>query len=147
MIDVKKILVPTDFSEFSDKALSEALEIAETFNSKVYLLYVQRGESGFTIMETFDQETQAKIRSKLAQKTEAAFKKQVAKFPLSDKIEIVTEVAKGVPYNEILDYQKKIDPDVMVIAAQGRSAFEDFFFGSTSEKIVRRATCSILVVK
>lgn len=35
MIDVKKILVPTDFSEFSDKALSEALEIAETFNSKV----------------------------------------------------------------------------------------------------------------
>ncbi len=147
MIDVKKILVPTDFSESSDKALSEALEIAETFNSKIYLIYVLRGETGFTIMETFDLETQAKIRAQLKEKTEAAFKNQLEKFPLTDKIEIVTEVAKGVPYKEILEYQEKIKPDVMVIAAQGRSAFEDFFFGSTSEKIVRRSSCSVLVVK
>jgi nucleotide-binding universal stress UspA family protein len=147
MIDVKKILVPTDFSEFSDKALSEALEIAETFNSKVYLLYVIRGESGFSIMETFDEETQNKIHAQLKQKTEAAFEEQIDKFPLSEKVEIITEVVKGVPYKEILEYQKQIEPDVVVIAALGRSSFEDFFFGSTSEKIVRRAGCSVLVVK
>lgn len=147
MIDVKKILVPTDFSKFSDKALSEALEIAETFNSEVYLVYVIRGESGFSIMETFDEETQQKIHEQLKQKTEAAFKKQIDKFPLSEKVKIVTEVVKGVPYKEILEFQKQIEPDVIVIAAQGRSGFEEFFFGSTSEKIVRRANCSVLLVK
>jgi nucleotide-binding universal stress UspA family protein len=147
MIDIKKILVPTDFSEYSDKALTEALEIAETFNSKVYLLYVIRGESGFSIMETFDEETQNKIHEQLTQKTEAAFKEQIGKFPLSEKVEIITKVVKGVPYKEILEFQKQIDPDVIVIAAQGRSSFEDFFFGSTSEKIVRRASCSVLLVK
>ncbi len=147
MIDIKKILVPTDFSEYSDKALTEALEIAETFNSKVYLLNVIRGESGFSIMETFDEETQNKIHEQLRQKTEAAFKEQIGKFPLSEKVEIITEVIKGVPYKEILEFQKQIDPDVIVIAAQGRSSFEDFFFGSTSEKIVRRASCSVLLVK
>ena len=147
MIDIKKILVPTDFSEYSDKALTEALEIAETFNSKVYLLNVIRGESGFSIMETFDEETQNKIHEQLRQKTEAAFKKQIDKFPLSAKVEIITEVIKGVPYKEILEFQKQIEPDVIVIAAQGRSSFEDFFFGSTSEKIVRRASCSVLLVK
>jgi nucleotide-binding universal stress UspA family protein len=147
MIDVKKILVPTDFSKFSDKALSEALEIAETFDSEVYLVYVIRGESGFSIMETFDEETQQKIHKQLKQKTEAAFKKQIKKFPLSEKVKIITEVAKGVPYKEILEFQKRIEPDVLVIAARGRSGFEEFFFGSTSEKIVRRASCSVLLVK
>jgi nucleotide-binding universal stress UspA family protein len=83
----------------------------------------------------------------LKQKTEAAFEEQIDKFPLSEKVEIITEVVKGVPYKEILEYQKQIEPDVVVIAAQGRSSFEDFFFGSTSEKIVRRAGCSVLVVK
>lgn len=147
MINVKKILVPTDFSKHSDKALSEALEIAETFNSIVYLIYVIRGESGFSIMETFDQPTQEKIHEQLRQKTEAAFKEQIDKFPLSEKVKIITEVAKGVPYKEILEFQKQIEPDVLVIAAQGRSGFDDFFSGSTSEKIVRRASCSVLLVK
>ena len=147
MIDVKKILVPTDFSKYSDRALSEALEIAETFDSKVYLVHVIRGETGFSIMETFDDETQKKIHAQLEQKTSAAFKAQLDKFPLSGKVEIITDVAKGVPYNEILAFEKQIDPDVLVIGAHGRSGFEDFFFGSTSEKIVRRATCSVLLVK
>jgi len=147
MIDVRKILVPTDFSKYSDKALSEALEIAETFDSEIFLVHVIRGESGFTIMESFDDATQKKVREKLEQKTSAAFKKQIDKFPLSQKVNIKTEVAKGVPYNEILEFQKTIDPDVLVVSAHGRSGFEDFFFGSTAEKIVRRATCSVLVVK
>jgi len=147
MIDVKKILVPTDFSKYSDKALSEALEIAETFNSKIYLVHVIRGETGFSIMETFDEATQKKVHEQLEKKTETAFKNQIEKFPLSDKIEIIKEVVKGVPYKEILEFQDKLDPDVLVIGAHGRSGFEEFFFGSTSEKIVRRATCSVLLVK
>lgn len=147
MIDVEKILVPTDFSKSSDAALKEALEIAETFDSKIYLVHVIPAEAGFSLAEAFDEETQNKVRERLQQKTEAAFKEQMEKFPLSKKIEISTKVAKGVAYREILEYQKEIDADVIVIARHGHSAFEDFFFGSTSEKIVRRANCSVLLVK
>jgi nucleotide-binding universal stress UspA family protein len=147
MIDVEKILVPTDFSKDSDTALQEALEVAETFNSKIYLFHVIPAEAGFSIMETFDEETQKKVREGLEKKTEAAFKDQIKKFPLSKKMEIITKVSKGVPYKEILEFQKEIDADVIVIARHGRSAFEEFFFGSTSEKIVRRAECSVLLVK
>jgi nucleotide-binding universal stress UspA family protein len=147
MIDVEKILVPTDFSKFSDTALQEALEIAETLNSKIYLLHVIPAEAGFSLTETFDEETQKKVRETLQQKTEAAFKEQMKKFPLSKKIEIITKVTKGVAYREILEFQKEIDADVIVIARHGRSAFEEFLFGSTSEKIVRRANCSVLLVK
>ena len=147
MIDVKKILVPTDFSKYSDKALQEALEIAETFDSEIYLVHVIPAEADFSLFETFDEETQKKVRGQLESKTEKAFKDQIKKFPLSKKIEISKKVAKGVPYKEILEFQKEIDPDVIVVAAHGRSGFENFFFGSTSEKIVRRAECSVLVVK
>ena len=147
MIDIRRILVPTDFSKYSDKALSEALEIAETFDSEISLVHIIRGESGFSILESFDEATQKKVREKLEKKTEVAFSKQIEKFPLSKKIKIKTNVSKGVPYKEILEFQKNINPDVIVVSAHGRSGFEDFFFGSTSEKIVRRATCSVLVVK
>jgi universal stress protein A len=147
MINIKKILVPTDFSKYSDKALSEALEIAETFDSEIFLVHVVRAESGFSIMESFDEDTQKKVHMKFKEKTDAALKKQIDKFPLSEKVKINTKVSKGVPYREILEFQAEINPDVLVISAHGRSGFEDFFFGSTCEKIVRRATCSVLLVK
>ena len=147
MINIEKILVPTDFSNYSDKALQEALEIAESFNSKIYLVHVIRGESRFKIMETFDEETQERVRNELEEKTETYFAKQMDKFPLSKKTDVIKKVAKGVPYKEILEFEKEIDPDVIVISAQGRSDFENFFFGSTAEKIVRRSECSVLLVK
>ena len=74
---------------------------------------------------------------------------RIKKFTLPEKsgASIRTRVAKGIPYNEILEFQKEINPDVLVISTHGRSGFEEFLFGSTAEKIVRRATCSVLVVK
>ena len=147
MINVKKILVPTDFSKSSDKALSAALEIAETFDSEIFMIHVIRGGSRIDILESFDDATQKKVRETLEETTSNAFKKQIEKFSLSQKINIKTEVAKGIPYNEILYFQKTIDPDMLVISTHGRSGFEEFLFGSTAEKIVRRATCSVLVVK
>ncbi len=147
MVNIKKILVPTDFSNFADKALEEALAVAEQFDSKIFLVHVIRADQRFKLAETFDEETQQKIRKALSKKTETAFQKQMAKFPLADKVAIDTRVCKGVPYREILEVEKEIKPDVIVLASQGRSGFEEFFFGSTAEKIVRRSTCSVLIVK
>ncbi|MGD8703157.1 MAG: universal stress protein [Desulfosarcina sp.] len=147
MVNINKILVPTDFSEFADKALEEALEVAEQFDSKIFLVHAIRADQRFKLSETFDEETQKKIRKALSRKTEAAFQKQMAKFPLAATVEIDTRVCKGVPYREILELEKEIKPDVIVLASQGRSGFEEFFFGSTAEKIVRRSTCSVLIVK
>ena len=147
MVNIKKILVPTDFSNFADKALEEALEVAEQFDSKIFLVHVIRADQRFKLAETFDEETQQKIRKAMSKKTEAALRKQMAKYPLAEKVEIETRVCKGVPYREILELEKEIKPDVIVMAPQGRSGFEEFFFGSTAEKIVRRSTCSVLIVK
>lgn len=147
MFNVQRILVPTDFSKYSDKALQQALEIAETFNSTIYLVHVVRGDVDFSIMETFDEKTQIKVQKELNKKWESGFEKQIGKFPLAEKTEIIKKVIKGVPYKEILEFQKEIDADVIVISTHGRSGFEDFFFGSTAEKITRRATCSVLIVK
>jgi nucleotide-binding universal stress UspA family protein len=147
MVNIQTILVPTDFSKYSDRALQQALELAETFNSKIYLLHVVRSDADFSILETFDDETQQKIQAELNKKWEIGFKNQINKFPLGAKIEIIKKVTKGVPYNEILEVQKEIEADLIVISTHGRSGFEDFFFGSTVEKIMRRATCSVLIVK
>ena len=111
------------------------------------MVHVIRADQRFKLAETFDEETQRKIRKAMSKKTEAAFRKQMAKYPLVEKVEIETPVCKGVPYREILELEKEIKPDVIVMASQGRSGFEEFFFGSTAEKVVRRSTCSVLIVK
>jgi len=146
---IKKILVPTDFSRYADNALAAALEIAETFDSEVFLVHVIRDGSGFNTLERLDDAMREKVREAVRESTDAALGNQIKKFSLPEKTgaSIRTRVARGIPYNEILEFQKEIDPDVLVISTHGRSGFEEFLFGSTAEKIVRRATCSVLVVK
>lgn len=147
MVNIQSILVPTDFSKYSDAAFKKSLEIAETFNSKIYLFHVVRSDADFSILDTFDDETQRKVQAKLDKKWETGFKNQIDKFPQTAKIEIIKRVAKGIPYKEILECQQEIGADMVVISTHGRSGFKDFFFGSTVEKVIRRATCSILLVK
>ena len=80
-------------------------------------------------------------------KWKTGFKNQIGKFPQAVKIEIIKRVTKGIPYKEILECQKEIGADMVVISTHGQSGFKDFFFGSTVEKVMRRATCSVLIVK
>ena len=69
------------------------------------------------------------------------------KFPDAQKVDIETIVLRGVPTKEILNFQKKVKADMLVIATHGQTAFEEFFWGNTASKLVRHANCSVLVVR
>jgi nucleotide-binding universal stress UspA family protein len=52
-----------------------------------------------------------------------------------------------VPYEEIIKYAEKENIDMIVIGAYGHSGLERLIFGSTAERVVRRATCAVLTVR
>lgn len=146
MYKTTKILVPTDFSEYSDKAFKKAVDIAETFNSEIFLLHVIPDEVGIS-MAYLDNETQKELTERMEKESMKEMKKQTTKILGDKKIKVNYAIKRGVPYHEILNYENEVETDLLVIASHSKSFLEEAFFGSTTEKVVRRSNCSVFVVR
>lgn len=152
---IRKILVPIDGSETSMQAAESAIGIAKQYQAKVTLLSVvvqhttntlfagviprpdavrETREALEKLMES-DRKNYTKILDKAAEKFEAA------QIPV-DKV-----IREGIAADEILAQSEEGKYDLIVIGNRGLSKTEKFFLGSVSERVVRRAKCSVLVVK
>ena len=147
MCNVDNIIVPTDFSEYSDLALQRALDLAEACNSKIYLVHVVADSPDIFKLDRFNTEGQKKIMKDLEKNCKESFEEQMDKYPQAKKVDVETAVLRGIPSREIIDMQKKISADMLVIGTHGQTAFEDFLFGNTASKIIRYSKCSVLVVR
>ena len=149
MFKPTKILVPTDFSRPSDKALEEALDIAKQYKAAVHLLHVIPQELDYLCAVDYcvDARTMEELREKVLPGAEESLKKQAEKFPLSQEVTIVTEVRKGHPAEEILKAQEEKEADLIVMAPLGRTGLANFPVGNVTGNIVRSARCQVLLVR
>ena len=147
MFSPKNILVPTDFSEYSDKALQQAIDIAKQFKSKIYLLHVV----GIVIQCTVDYCLPPQMVDQVENESVSSAKKmiteQLAKFPDSKSISIIADIRKGTPYEEILRDQQEKKIDLIVIASHGKTGLLSHLIGSVAEKVVRNVKCPVLLVR
>ena len=144
-LNLKKILVPIDFSEDSKKALKYALRFAEQFGASITLLNVVEPityptDSGFVPaeMQTMAATMQAEAKTSLN-----ALAKQVIKPPLTGEALVRT----GSPYLEISSLARKRDIDLIIIGTHGYTGLKHLFLGSTAERVVRHAPCPVLTVR
>ena len=147
MFNPKSILVPTDFSEYSEKAFKQAVEIALMFDSTITLLHVEAPDMEKMTALYVAEDKLKEIRENLKKETEENLRKFIKISDKSDKVNIKTRIAVGVAYDEIVKITKNEDYDLIVISSHGKNALETFFYGSTTEKVVRNARCSVLVVR
>jgi nucleotide-binding universal stress UspA family protein len=143
VLALKKILVPTDFSPASLKALQDALPFAERSGAAIVLLHVIEPASfvnGFdSISLTLTDETQVQRA-----KSELIFLAQKEIKPL---IPVNPQVRLGKPAEEIVATAKNVQADLIVIATHGYTGLKRAFIGSTAERVVRCAPCPVLVVR
>ena len=141
-IKTSKILIPIDFSNQSMYALNQACSLAQTKNSKVYILSVIEEQNKISSLFLDDQTDilQNKVKSKLNQICEEMQSKY--------KIDIEVMVSKGKVYNQIIDVSKMISTDLIVMGTTG-SPKEGFkrFIGSNAERVVRLAQCPVITIK
>ena len=141
-IKTSKILIPIDFSNQSMYALNQACSLAQTKNSKVYLLSVIEEPNKISSLFLDDQTDilQNKVKSKLNQICEEMQSKY--------KIDVEVMVSKGKVYNQIIDVSKMISTDLIVMGTTG-SPKEGFkrFIGSNAERVVRLAQCPVITIK
>lgn len=147
MFSPKKILVPTDFSEFSDNALQHAVDIARQFKSRIYLLHVVGIVRICSADYCLDNEMVNYIEKNSFEYSKEMMKKQIKKTSKTEDIKFFTDVRKGVPYEEILEEQKAKKADLIVIASHGRTGLLGHFIGSVAEKVSRSAKCPVLLVR
>jgi nucleotide-binding universal stress UspA family protein len=155
MIDMKKVLVPTDFSETSARAVNHAALIASTYGAKLTLLNVLAlGE----IMQRFLPAEPGEMPDDLIPAQQQVYKfveeytnRKIEETAKSDFVckapECNTVVLKGeTPSVTIAQYAKSNDFDLIVMGTHGRTGISEWFFGSTTERLLRIAPCPVLAV-
>jgi universal stress protein A len=144
-LSLKKILVPIDFSEYSKKALRYAHRFAEQFSASLTLLYVVE-PTVYPADFSFGQVGFPNVEDELRKKGEEELKAMIAEI-VGDQVPSEAVVKTGLPFIEVTSYAAEQDIDLIIVATHGHTGVEHILFGSTAEKIVRKAPCPVLVVR
>ena len=145
MISMKRILVPTDFSENSRQAARYACELAKKFDSQIDLLHVI--ESPVMAMPSpgapLPEEFLADAEKDAARRMEQWIKNEQTELGL----DVTQTVLRGAPFLEIVKFADEQNSDLIVIGTHGRTGLVHALIGSVAEKVVRKAPCPVLSVR
>jgi len=139
-----KILYPTDFSDIARKALPYVEQLRNAGADEVVILHVI--DSGSLDLLCYDPGHYRTIENnlkELALENSNFIKRHIEKTGMSAKVLIKI----GNPASKILKVEKEEQASVIVIGSHGKSNIEEMLIGSVSERVVRNATCPVLVVK
>lgn len=140
-----KILYATDFSESSEHAFQYALSLARKFQSRLIILHVINEPvdlRGFYVPHVSFEN--------LEQEIEQGARKMMAKFcstHVGDFTDYETDIVSGIPFEEILKRADKEQVAFIVLGTQGRSGIDHLLFGSTAERVVRKAKAAVVTVR
>ncbi|KQC06030.1 MAG: hypothetical protein APR62_08730 [Smithella sp. SDB] len=147
MFAPKRILVPTDFSDYSDEALKQALELAKQFNAKVYLLHVAEPITQCAVDYCLDSSTIRQAEDTEILQAREMMQRKVKKFSEFQEIEIINDVREGKPVEEILKEQEERGVDLIVMPSHHKTGFIKRFMGHITEKVMEEAKSPVLFVK
>jgi len=146
MFAPKNILVPTDFSEYSDKALKKAVDIASEHKSKIYLLHVVDQVVQCAVDYCLDISLVKQVEKQSLKFAKEKLQKAVEELAPSKNMKIIADVKMGNTYETILKEQKDKRIDLIVIASRGKKGLIRHL-GSIADKVMRGAKCPVMLVK
>jgi nucleotide-binding universal stress UspA family protein len=149
MIELKQILCPVDFSDFSRRALDHALGVARCYGSTVTALHVVSPAGAVTpapyyvgvdtappvVLPPIDRDLVARQVERLVSAEQVP----------GVRVDVLVEEAPDV-YREILAQADRLKADLIVMGTHGRSGFERLFLGSTAEKVLRKSRRAVMTV-
>ena len=139
------MLCPTDFSEGSQRAISQSIDVAKQFGATIYLLHV------IPILSVLP--TDPELSLSLVQTHESVrfqseqYLKDSAEQLQAEGVTAHTTIGFGDPAAVIAQTAEQKQADLIVIATYGKTGWRRFAFGSVTEKVVRFATCPVLTIR
>lgn len=143
----KKILIPVDGSEPSQKAMEMAVNLQKSFDCELYILTVFRHhshlEASLSMVRSQEPESMDDILRKHA--TSVAEGAKSAAIELGAK-QVRAFVKNGPPARTIVAFAKSKEADLIVLGSRGHGDMESFLLGSVSHKVTSLAKCPVMVV-
>ncbi len=153
---MKRILVPTDFSEQAGFAMDLACQIARKTKSELIALHVldhtglfdfSAGTSAYPMMgNPAGLDVDQQFMESLYSNAEEKCTKFLKNFE-SDDLTITKKIKIGSAFHYITEEINEEKTDLVIMGSKGSSGFEEVLIGSNTEKVVRHANCPVLTVK
>lgn len=151
MVKIKRVVIPTDFSDGARNALNYAISFCQEFDAELHLLNVIHDLSlevpdfGMGLAFPAYVENLPQKQQDLEEETLKALAGLVD--PEWQKDRVVSLVTRqGVPYVEIVRYVRDLPADLVVMGTHGRSGIAHTLLGSVAERVVRKCPCPVLTV-
>ena len=142
-MNIRKILVPVDYSEASERALGLAGEFARLFGASLALVHVYQIPSDIYLYTLFlTDEVKGGIREREAERIEAWCDKA-----RGSGVFAAGHVVRGETHDRIPGIARDLAADLIVMGTRGRSGLERAFLGSTAERTVQLAHCPVLTTR
>ena len=146
MVEIRKILAPTDFSEHAENALRFACGLAERLGAELHLLHVlseivPTGPDPLltpVLPPEYYRESEVQSREALAKLIQPSWGTPPV---------VETAVRWDSPVEGIVEYARESAIDLIVIATHGRTGLSHVLLGSVAERIVREASCPVLTIR
>ena len=133
---LEKILVATNFDKYTDQTVQTAVSVAKTFNSGIILLHVMPEVSGFPTAQRI-------LKDKVTEQLQG-LQSDIEK---NDVQVSETTILSGVPFDQITRHADRQDVNVIILGAGEKSDDDPFRLGITAERVVRKASKPVWVVK
>lgn len=133
---MKKILVPTDFSDNARNALRYAIQLAQLFNSQIILLHTFSTSSRADMLVSME-----KIMRKDAENEMELLTKEIP-----DDVRWKSEIQQGETIHNIAVYAERNEIDLIVMGTKGASGLEKVFIGSVTGGVMRQTSTPLLAI-
>jgi nucleotide-binding universal stress UspA family protein len=146
-MNIRSILLPTDFSECADCALPYATDLARLMKARLVCLHVVE-----SVMPPvgYAQVVEPLPAVDIGMQLEESATRELPKLAAREEcagLDVEEVLAHGDAAGEIVRVAREHDVDLIVISSHGRTGWGRMLFGSTAESVVRHAHCPVLVVK
>jgi len=145
LLEIRRILVPIDFSAHSKNALRYAVPMAEAFGASLHLVYVVE-PTIYPADLGFGQVVLPAVEDELRDKGSDELKKMIER-EIGDRVKATSTVRTGKPHQEILREAQETGVDLIIVASHGHTGVEHILFGSTASRVVRLAECPVLTIR
>jgi nucleotide-binding universal stress UspA family protein len=136
-----RILVPTDGSEYTKPAIRQAVELAKLTGGKITALYVLDQ----TVLTNMPMDTAVMNVYKTLEKEGQEAVDYVLNISKEAGVEAEISIKEGTPVKVILE--ESVNYDIIVMGTLGRTGMSKLLMGSVAERVVRAASCPVLVVR
>jgi len=145
MLNIKNIVVPTDFSELSLSAFKYAKDLAETMDSKIHLITVI--DNTPPMLSKREKNVAENVRmDSVETKTKRQMTEIAEEMDDYSEIDVVQVIRNGIDYEEIVKYSNECDADLIILATHGRTGVLHTVLGSIAEKVIRYTKRPVLVI-